>query len=100
MLTNNPDLSEQVISLLSRALDMPPPEVVSRLEKPWGLLGAMRGDWPNYRLERQRTELENRLLAALEVIRFCEVFGQKDVNFVRKMLGEIILRKGGELPEA
>lgn len=100
MLKNNPDLTKQVISLLAKSLDMPPQEVVTRLEKPWGLLGAMRGDWSNYRLERRRTELENRLLAALEVVRFAKLFGQRDPNFVRETLMKIIIDKGGELQEA
>lgn len=99
-LRDNPDFSEKVITLLSTSLDMPPEKVIVLLRRPWGLLGAMRGDWPNYRLERQRTELEDRLLAALEIIKFCEIFSQRDPNFVRETLKKIIMDRGEESPEA
>jgi len=99
-LRDNPDFSEQAIALLTKSLDMPPQEVVVRLGRPWGLLKAMRGDWPNYRLERRQTVLEQRLAAALTVVQFCEIFGQRDPNFVKETLQQIIIDKGEELPEA
>lgn len=78
---------------------MPAESVVSCLEQPWGLYGALKGDWPNYRLERQRTELEDRLLAALEVIKFAKVVGRKDPQFVRETLRQLILERGEEPSE-
>jgi hypothetical protein len=79
---------------------MSPEEVVIRMQKPWGLLQAMKGEWPDYRLERQKTEIEDRLLAAMEVVKFAEIFGQRDPQFVRETLKKIIMDRGRELPEA
>lgn len=95
----NPEFSEKVITLLATHLDMPPEAVISRLEKPWGLYGALRGAWPNFRLERERSELEARLLAALEVVKFAEVFGRRDPEFVRATIRQLILEKGEEPSE-
>jgi hypothetical protein len=89
-LRDNPEFNEKVIRLLSTSLDMPPEEVVIRLQKPWGLLRAMKGEWPNYRLERQRTEMEQRLLAALAVVKFAEVFGKRDLRLMKQILERLM----------
>ena len=98
-LRENPELSEKVIAILADSLGMSREEVFARTEKPWGLLQAAKGKWPNYRLERQRTEIEERLLAALEVVKFCEVFGHKDPKFVSDTLMKFIIEEGVESPE-
>ncbi|MFC1870814.1 hypothetical protein ACFLYF_00190 [Chloroflexota bacterium] len=95
----SPEFSEKVITLVATSLDMTPDEVVVRMQKPWGLLQAMRGQWPDYRLERQQTEIETRLLAAFEVIKFADIFGQRDPEFVRETLKKIIMDRGEESPE-
>ena len=58
----HPEFSEAVIDMLATSLEMSREEVIDRIQKPWGLLRAMKGEWPDYRLERQRTGLEERLL--------------------------------------
>lgn len=98
-LRENPAFSSKTVNLLATSLDMTPAEALSRLEKPWGLYGALKGDWPNYRLDRERTELEVRLLAALEVIKFAEVFGRKDPEFVRVSLRNLILQRAEDSSE-
>jgi hypothetical protein len=95
----SPEFSEKVIDVLAASLGMAPEEVITRMQKPWGLMEAMKGRWPDYNLERERTEIEERLLAALEIIKFADVFGQKDPQTVRKTLIEMIIRRGGEPPE-
>jgi len=100
MLKRSPELNERVIALLATSLDMTPEEVTIRMQKPWGLLQAMKGEWPNFRLERQQAATEGRLTAALQVIRLAEVFGQKDPQFVRETLKRLIIEGGGESPDA
>ena len=95
----SPEFSEKVIDVLAASLGMAPEEVIARMQKPWGLMEAMKGRWPDYNLERERTEIEERLLAALEIIKFADVFGQKDPQTVIKTLIEMIIRRGGEPPE-
>ncbi|MFC2032432.1 hypothetical protein ACFLUS_03595 [Chloroflexota bacterium] len=82
----NPEFSEKVIALLATNLDMPREEVVARMQKPWGLMGALKGKWPDYGLEREQAETEGRFLAALEVVKFAEVFVHKDPRTVRETL--------------
>jgi len=96
----SPEFSEKVIALLATNLDMSHEEIVTRAQKPWGLLQAMKGEWPNYRLERQKNEIESRLMAALEIIKFVETFKQKDPLFVRETLVNLIIERGAEPPES
>ncbi|MDP2931683.1 MAG: hypothetical protein Q8O05_04180 [Chloroflexota bacterium] len=63
------------------------------MQKPWGLLQAMRGKWPNYKLDRQRTEIEERLFAALEVIQFADKFGRKKPWMVTEKLKQLMRDK-------
>ena len=94
-----PEFSEKVIGMLADSLEMPPEEVVARMQKPWGLMEALKGKWPNYGLERERTEIEDRLMAALEVVKLAEIFGQKKPQFVRETLRQLIIRGEDKLPE-
>ena len=59
----HPEISEAVIDMLVTSLEMPWEEVINRLSKPYGLMAAMKGEWPNYRLDRQQTKIEEHLLA-------------------------------------
>jgi hypothetical protein len=92
----NPEFSDKVIDILADSLGMSREEVVARSQKPWGLLGALKGRWPNYGLERERSEIESRLLAALEIIKFADIFGQRDPLMVRQTLKQIMIVRGGE----
>jgi len=92
----HPKFGEGVITLLSTSLEMPRDEVIACMEKPWGLLQAMKGEWPDYRLDRQRTEIEERLLAALEVIQFADKFGHKDPRVVKETLKQLMIDRSEE----
>ena len=95
----SPEFSDKVIDILATSLEMSPEEVIIRMQRPWSLHQAMLGEWPDYRLDKQRTEIEDRILAALEIIKFVEVFRQKDPQFVRETLMKIIIDRGIEPPE-
>ena len=56
----NPIFTQQMITALSEHLEMPVEEVLQRLEKPWGLKQALRGQWPDYRLSREQSDAEAR----------------------------------------
>ena len=95
----NPEFNEKVIGILADSLEMSREEVITHMQRPWGLLQALKGRWPNLSLERERSEIESRLMAGLEVVKFAEMFGQKNPQFVRETLMEIIIRRAGEPPE-
>ncbi len=92
----NPEFSDKVIDMLAASLEMSQEEVVARMQKPWGLLQVMKGEWPNYRLERQRTGIEERLLAALQVIQFADRFGHTEPRLVMETLSELMIDKSEE----
>ena len=92
----HPEFSEAVIDMLATSLEMPREEVIVRMQKPWGLLQVMKGEWPNYRLERQRTGIEERLLAALQVIQFADRFGHTEPRLVMETLSELMIDKSEE----
>ena len=93
---NSPQFRDKVIALLATSLDMSTEEVVTRMQYPWGLLQAMKGEWPNYRLEKQRTEIEDRLLAALEIVNFADKVGHTDPQLVKKTLRQLMVGRGEE----
>ena len=66
------------------------------MQKPWGLLQSMKGEWPDYKLNEQRTAIEDRLLAALEVVNFADQFGQKNPQKVRDILRQLMIDSDGE----
>ena len=70
----NPDITQQLIGDLSTVLGVPVEEVTLRLAKPWGLMQALRGEWPDYRLQEKRSGNERRLHAALKMLLFAELF--------------------------
>jgi len=87
----NPQFNEKVIDLLVSRLDISREETIALLEKPWGLAQGMAGKWPNYRLNKQQTDIEARLLAALEIVNFADKFGQKDPQKVREVLQQLMM---------
>ena len=89
----NPEFSDKVISLLATGLGMPVEEVKLRCLKPWGLLQAMKGEWPNPALRKQQTLIERRLEAALEIVHFAETFGRRDPQAVREEIKQLVLKK-------
>ncbi|MFC1982744.1 hypothetical protein ACFLV5_03050 [Chloroflexota bacterium] len=97
---DNQEFSDKVIGMLADSLEMSREEVVTRMQKPWGLMEAMKGKWPDYRLEREQREIESRLYAALEVVRFTEIFGQNDPGTVRETLTKMIMDRNADSPEA
>jgi hypothetical protein len=93
----SPEFSDRVIAVLANSLDMSTEEVVIRMQHSWGLLRAMKGEWPDYRLERQQTEIEDRLLAALEIVNFADRVGSTNPQLVRKTLRELMTGRGEKI---
>ena len=95
---DHPEFKEAVIDMLAISLEMPREEVISRLSRPYGLMAAMKGEWSNYRLDRQQTEIEERLLAALAIIRFANIFGHKEPRLVIETLKGLMIERSEEAP--
>jgi len=90
------EFSEQTIKVLATGLGMSEEEVISRLQKPWGLKQLLMGKWPNYRREMVQSEQESRLRAALNLINYIESCGMppKEIEKeIDKLIGEASKRK-------
>lgn len=81
----DPEFSEEIVKSLAAELGMSEEEVMERLQKPWGLKQLLMGKWPNYSREKGRTRAENRLQAALELIRFSEVAGVSSERIAQEL---------------
>jgi hypothetical protein len=86
----SPEFSDRVITMLTSNLGMPREEVITRMQRPWGLLEAMQGE--------VRTDIEDRLMAALAVVQFADRFGHKKPCLVKETLERLMLCEGEELP--
>jgi len=69
---SNGEFSRETIESLATYLEVSAEEVKERLEKPWGLKQLLMGQWPDYRQEREQSEAEFRLCAALHIINLVE----------------------------
>lgn len=80
------DFSQKTVDLLSTCLEMSEEEVMERLEKPWGLKQLLMGKWPDHRQEREQSEAELRLRAALRFIDFMETGGVPPEKILDQLL--------------
>ena len=69
------ELSEETMKMIAEILEMSVEEVLWRLQRPWGLKQLLLGEWPDYVREARQSEAEARLLAAVRIVRFNELFG-------------------------
>jgi len=72
---HNSGFSQEIIESLGAQLEMPEAEVIERLQRPWGLKQLLMGEWPDRRQEREASEAETRLQAALTLIHLLESGG-------------------------
>jgi hypothetical protein len=89
---NNPDFKEQLIQGLAKHLEMPVEDVKKRMLRPWGLKQALRGQWPDYGLEREQSEVEARLNGALWFMRTGELFWNSPKELA-ELLQQIVMLK-------
>ena len=97
VMKENPDFRQKVITALSEHLEMPVEEVIKRLQRPWGLKQALRGQWPDYWLEREQSDVEARLQGALSHIRLAESFQNSPKELAELLLQLTILKENTRL---
>ena len=97
VMKNNPDFREQLIQGLAKKLEMPVEEVRERMLKPWGLKQALRGEWPDYVLEREQSDVEARLKGGLRFMRIAELFHKSPKELAELLLQIITLTENAKL---
>jgi hypothetical protein len=94
---NNPDFTEQMAKALSMLLEMPIEEVIKRMQKPWGLQQALRGQWPDYALKRKQRDVEARLMGGLRFIRIAKLFQNSPYELAELLLQITMLKDNVKL---
>jgi hypothetical protein len=94
---NNPDFTEQMIKTLSMLLEMPIEEVIKRMQRPWGLQQALRGQWPDYSLRREQRDVEARLMGGLRFIRMAKLFQNSPYELAELLLQITMLKDNVKL---
>ena len=94
MMKKTPELSKTIINMLADYLGVPAEQVVLRMQKPWGLMQLIRGEFPNSPAGRAKTANERRLEAALRLVLFADLFQEKKPEVLKEEIGRIIFGLG------
>lgn len=89
----NPGFSEVWIKTLADYFEVPPQVIILRTQKPWGLMDLSKGELPDKRLERTRSEIEARLEAALRLISLREHLYRNSPKEIKELLTRIVTLK-------
>ena len=76
-----------------RKFEVPPEDIMVKMQKPWGIEQLTRGDLPDNKLARLQGEKEIRLEAALRLIYFGERLCRNSPEQNKRLLQEIVTLK-------
>ena len=97
VMKENPDFSQQLITTISKHLEMPAEEVAKRLQRPWGLKQALRGKLPDYQLQRAQGNVEARLQGGLRFMRLAGIFQNSPRELAELLLQITTLKDNAKL---
>ena len=89
-LKENPEFSEKYIKMLADYYEVSPQDIVLRSQKPWGIMRLTKGELPDKKLERSRSEIEERLEGALRLMLFTEKIFRNPPRQVGRFIYEIL----------
>ncbi len=89
----NPGFSEQYITMLAEYFEVPKEKIIRRMQQPWGLMDLSKGELPDKRLERTRSEIEDRLESALRLISLREKLYRNSPKEIKALLMRIVTLK-------
>jgi len=89
----NPEFSEQYITMLADYFEVPKEKIIRRMQQPWGLMDLSKGELPDKRLERTRSEIEARLEGALRLILLRERLYRNSPKEIKELLLRIVTLK-------
>ncbi len=93
IMRGNPGSTEKYVQMLADYFEVPPEDIIIRLQKPWGIEQLTRSELPDLKLARLQSEKEVRLEAALRLIYFAERLYRNPPEQNRRLLQEIVLIK-------
>ena len=89
-LKENPEFSEKYIKMLADYFEVSPQDIVLRLQNPWGIMRLTKGELPDKKLERSRSEIEERLEGALRLMLFTEKIFRNPPRQIGRFIYEIL----------
>ena len=89
----NPEFSEQYITMLADYFEVPKEKIIRRMQQPWGLMDLSKGELPDKRLERTRSAIAARLESALRLILLRERLYRNSPKEIKELLMRIVTLK-------
>jgi len=90
IMMGNPDSTEEYVQMLADYYEVPPEVIAIRLLKPWGIERLTKGELPDIKLERARSEAEHRLEGALRLIYLSEKIFRNSPEQINRLIFEIL----------
>jgi len=93
MMKSNPEFTEKYVQMMADYVEVPPEDILARIQRPWGIEQLTRGELPDKKLLRIQSEAENRLEAALRLIYLGEQIFHNSPEQVKQLIWDIITLK-------
>jgi len=90
LMKNNPEFTEKYVQMLADYFEVPPEDIMVRMQKPWGIEQLTRGELPDNRIVRLQSEKEIRLESALRLIYLAEQIFHNSPGQVKQLIWDII----------
>ena len=88
-----PEFTEKYVQMMADYFEVPPEDIMVRIQKPWGIEQLTRGELPDNKLARIQSDMEDRLDAALRLIYFAERLCRNSPEQNKRLLQEIVTLK-------
>ena len=86
----NPQFTEKYVQMLADYFGVTPQDIILRIQKPWGIMRLTKGELPDNKLERSRSEVEDRLEGALRLIYLAENIYRNSPKHINRFFNEIL----------
>ena len=93
IMMQNPEFTEKYVQMLADYFEVPPEDIIVRMQKPWGITDLSKGELPDRRLYRIQSAVEERLELALRFIHFGERLCDNSPEQNKRLLQEIVTLK-------
>lgn len=89
-LKEDQEFSEKYIQMLADYFEVSTQDIILRLQKPWGIRRLTKGELPDKKLERSRSESEERLEGALRLMFLTEHIFRNPPRQIGRFIYEIL----------
>jgi hypothetical protein len=90
IMMGSPDSTEKYVQMLADYYEVPPEVIAIQLSKPWGIERLTKGELPYIKLERSRSEAEERLEGALRLVSISENIFRNPPKQINRFMFELM----------